>query len=74
MADEKNLARAKQAYQALCKMLDQEDWRYKKDDEKMSIETGARGDDLPIDLTIRVDAERQLVMLLSRLPYVIPED
>jgi hypothetical protein len=74
MADEKNLARAKKVYQTICGMLDKEGWNYKKDEEKLSIETGARGDDLPIDLNIHVDAERQLVMLLSRLPYVIPED
>ena len=74
MADEKNLARAKQVYQTICKMMDQEKWKCKKDDEKLSIEAGAQGEDLPMELVIRVDAERQLVMILSHLPYKIPED
>lgn len=74
MADEKNLARAGKVYQTICGMLDKEEWKYTKDDEKLSIECGARGEDLPMDLNIQVDAERQLVMVLSRLPYKIAED
>ena len=65
---------AAQVYYDLCKMLDGEGWKYKKNVEDLRIECGAQGEDLPIELNIKVDAERQLVMLLSHLPYRIPED
>ncbi len=74
MADEKKLRNAQAAYATLCSTLDSHDWHYSKDDENLKIECGAQGDDLPMKITIRVDAERQLVMLLSHLPFVVPAD
>ena len=56
---------AAQVYYDLCKMLDGEGWKYKKSVEDLRIECGAQGEDLPIELNIKVDAERQLVMVLS---------
>ena len=73
MADEK-LERAQKVYETLCSTLDSHDWHYKKDEEALSIDCGAQGDDLPMEITIKVDAERQLLLLLSHLPFVISED
>ncbi len=74
MAELKNLEQAKTVFATVCQALDKHEWRYKKDEEKLSIECGAQGDDLPMEITIRVDAERRLVMLLSHMPFVIQED
>ena len=74
MSDWKNPEHAKAAFATACQALDQNQWNYKKDEEKLIIECGARGEDLPMDITIRVDAERMLVMLLSHLPFVVQED
>ncbi len=74
MAEQKNIEQARAAFATLCQALDQKGWRYKKDEENMTIESGARGDDLHIDLTIKVDAERMLVLLFSHLPFVVQED
>ncbi len=74
MAEMKESRKAAQVYSDICKMLDEAGWNYKKNEEELKVETGARGDDLPIELTIKVDVERQLVMLISHLPYVIAED
>lgn len=74
MAEVKDLERAKYIFSTLCQALDKNDWRYKKDEEDLSIECGAQGDDLPIELKIRVDAERQLVLLISFLPFAISEE
>ena len=71
-AMKKKLAAA--TFQNLCKAMDKDEWHYKKDEEKLSIECGAQGDDLPIELKIHVDADRQLVILLSFLPLTFPED
>ncbi len=73
MADEK-LERAQKVYETLCATLDKHEWHYQKNEERLSIECGAQGEDLPMEITIRVDAERQLIMLLSHLPFVISED
>ena len=68
------LARAKATFDTICQALDSNEWHYQKDEENLKIESGAQGDDLPMELTVRVDAERQVVMLLSHLPFVIQED
>lgn len=73
MADEK-MIRAQKNYATLCAMLDGNNWHYKKDDAKLKIKCGAQGDDLPMDISIRIDSDRQLVVLLSHLPFVVSED
>lgn len=74
MADEKQLKQAQETFSTLCQTLDGHKWRYKKDEDDLSIECGAQGDDLPMEITLKVDADRQLFLLLSRLPFVTPED
>lgn len=72
MADEKALREARAAYSTLCKALDGHNWRYRKNDQELRIDCGAQGEDLPMDLIIKVDAERHLVTLLSHMPFVVP--
>ena len=74
MADEKKLAQAKVAFDTFCRMLDNNEWSYNKNEEKLMIESGAQGDDLPMEITVRIDADRQVVLVLSHLPFVIQED
>ncbi len=74
MAELKNLEQAKDAFATLCRTLDKHEWSYNKDDENLSLKCGAQGDDLPMEFTIKVDADRMLVMLASHLPFVIQED
>ena len=74
MAEVKNLEQAKDVFATLCRTLDKNEWHYKKDEEKLSIECGAQGDDLPMQLTMMVDADRMHVMLLSLIPFAIQED
>lgn len=74
MAKEKPLQQAQITFDTLCKALDENDWYYTKDEEKLSIECGAQGDDLPMEITVTVDAERMLVILLSHMPFKIPEE
>ena len=74
MAEEKALRQAKAAYDTLCETLKERKWHYEGDDENLEITCGARGDDLPMEIRIRVDPERLIVTLLSELPFSIPED
>ena len=73
MAEEK-MERAAKVYETLCAALDSHNWKYKRDDENLKIDSAAQGDDLPMEFTIRIDAERQLILLLSHLPFVIAEE
>ena len=74
MAVKKQLKQAQAVLDTLCEMLEEENWQYEKDDEDLSITCGAQGDDLPIELRINVEAERQLVVILSQMPFIVPED
>ena len=73
MAEEK-LARAQKVYETLCATLDFHNLKYKRNDDLFSIECGVQGEDLPMEITIRVESDRQLIMLLSHLPFIVPED
>lgn len=73
MSEEKDMKQAKAVFMALCAMLDEHDWQYEKFEEDLTIKSGAQGDDLPININIEVDRQRQLVSLLSQMPFSVPE-
>ena len=73
MADNK-MELAQQVYQTLCGALNSREWKYGKDEEKLLVHFGVNGDDLPMDFIIIVDAERQLVRLMSPLNFKISEE
>ena len=68
------MANAQQVYETLCKALDRRGWKYGKDEEKLLVHFGVRGDDIPMNFIIYVDAERQLVRLMSPLPFKMSEE
>lgn len=74
MADTAKLIAATDAFATLCRALDGNDWNYKKDEANLRVECGAQGDDLPMELIIAVDQDRQAVILMSQLPYKITEE
>ncbi|MBQ8029385.1 MAG: hypothetical protein IJ262_08290 [Clostridia bacterium] len=61
-------------YQTICSALDMDNWNYEKDEEKLVVKTGARGDDLPMDLILRVNTKLKIVSLFSFLPVKFPKD
>ncbi len=68
---ENNNARA--TFDTLCLALDNMDWKYNKHEEDLTVTCGAQGDDLPIEFVIDVNEKRELVILLSQMPYTIEE-
>lgn len=74
MANEKEMALAKSTFDTVCRALDQKEWRYDKDEKDLSIRSGVKGEDIPIDFVIKVDADRQVVRLMSFMPFSIAED
>lgn len=74
MATDKELVLAKYTYSSICKMLDARKWRYDKDDDKLIVHVGVESDDFPMRFLFISDAERQLVRLISFLPFTISKD
>ncbi len=71
---EANMKQAKEVYETLVRMLDTRDWNYDRDDDRLLIQSSIKGDDLPVEFIIIVDAEREVVRYLSKLPFAIPEE
>lgn len=68
------MADAKTVYNTLIKMLDAHEWKYQRHDEDFAITCGARGEDLPIDIILRVQPKPKVVQFISVLPCKMPED
>lgn len=73
MAEDKKTL-AKKVYQTVCSALEERNWTYKKDEEKRAVFFGVTGEDLPMDIVMSVDEDRQLLRIFSPMPYNIPED
>ena len=65
---------AKKVYEILCAALDERKWEYDKDEEKNLVYFPVNGENMPLQFLIFVDEERQLVRVLSQLPFHIGED
>ena len=71
MANEKDLKNAKKAYDTLCAMLDDNDYKYEKHEEDLVVTFGVRGEDLPMDIVAAIDEDRQLVRIFSKMPFKV---
>lgn len=71
---EKGLKLAKDAYATLCNAFDEQGWHYTKHEEDLIITLGLNGDDIPMQFIVHCDAERQLIKVLSFLPFKMSED
>ena len=73
MIDEKKMELAKQVYKTLCDAIERREWKFGKDEEKLLVHFSVSGDDIPMQFILVVDAERQLVRLMSPMPYKMSE-
>lgn len=71
---EVNMKQAKEVFATMVKMLDAREWHYNKDEENLVIQSGVKGDDLPVEFIVAVDAEREVVRFMSKLPFSMPEE
>ena len=74
MADEKKLKNARNMFNTLCGMLDEKDFHYEIHEEDLVVTFGMSGEDIPMHFVINIDAERDLIRVLSRLPFEFAED
>ena len=72
--DDMKMQHASDMYAKLCESMDLLNWKFTKKEEDLLIESGVRGDDLPIGLFIKLNTDLQLLSLFSHLPIAVPED
>lgn len=70
---EVNMAKAKETYVQLCKMFDNLGWCYEKMEDDLTIKSGVKGEDLPIEFVMRVNPRNELVSFISWMPFEIDE-
>ena len=70
---EVNMKHARKLYETLKAMMDEIDWKYSPDDDKLVIKSGLE-DDLDLYYYMSIDAEREIVRFWSTLPFNVPED
>ena len=73
MVDENKMELAKQVYQTLCEAIERREWNFGKDEERLLVHFGVSGDDIPMQFILIVDAERQLIRLMSPMPFKMSE-
>ena len=69
-----NLKHAKKVFATLIKMMDANNLKYEKLEDDLVIRSGFNTDDFPVEFIISIDAERDLVRFMSKLPFSMPED
>ena len=72
MADKHILAQ--QVYGKLVSALQAREWNFDRDDSNFKVRFTVHGDDLPMDMVMTVDEDRQLIRLLSLVPVTMDED
>lgn len=72
--DEELEKMGKTVYETICAMLDEKGYRYQRHDDEYYVSCGLIGEDLPMDMILAVHPERQIVRLISPIPFTVPED
>lgn len=73
MAEDVKMELAKQVYKTLCDAIDRRQWNYSKVENELLVHFGVNGEDIPMQFILMVDAERQLIRLLSPMPFKMSE-
>ncbi len=71
---EVNMKKAKEVYAKLVAMLEKHGWSFDRHDDDLVISSGVKGDDLPIEFIVVVNAKQQVAEFLSRLPFEMPAE
>lgn len=74
MSDEMKIDHANEVYADLCAALDRSGIVYEKDVSKLVCKFTVNGADIPMRYYISVDTVRQVLMMISYMPFVFPED
>ena len=65
---------ARKHYERLCQALDEREWNYEKEEDKLLVHFGVSGDDIPMNMVIFIDQDREVVRLYSPMGFQVDED
>ena len=74
MSENIDMRKAREVFASIVNALNVRDWKFDADEENLLIRSGIKGEDLPINFILLVNARNQVVQFLSSLPFNIPED
>lgn len=74
MDKEINIKAAEEHYNLICSNLDEHNCKYDKDPEKFTVSLSVTTKNLPVPLTIFVDAQHEILTLYSFMNFEVPED
>ena len=74
MTDENQKIKAREVFNTLCRALDNREWKYEKEEDKMLVYFGVEGEDLPMKFFLCVEEGRELIRLLSPMPFEMKEE
>ena len=65
---------ARNVYYKLCSSLDRRGWNYRREDDELAVVFGVNGDGFGAQFLIIIDAEKELIRLLSPLTFNFDDD
>lgn len=74
MNEEAKKLTGQNVYETICKMFDDLSYHYERHDEDLVITCTVKGEDIPMDILFAVRDDRQIVQLISPMPFTVPED
>lgn len=74
MTDAAKRRNAQKMYGVICGALEKKGVQYTRDEERLTVRFNARGNDLPMEITMTADLRRQMVVVLSPLPQDVNPD
>lgn len=74
MSEQKDLTLTKKTFERLCEMLDEQKYNYSPNKEDFTLTIGFNTKDLPMDFYIRCDDAIKTVIVISKMPFKVPED
>ncbi len=69
-----DIQKAQDIYETLIEGLEQEDWKFVRKDDELTIVSSYSGDELPIMFTIEVDPDAEVIRMSSPLPFDVKEE
>lgn len=74
MADQKQTKNAEAVFKTLCETLDDRKWVYDKHPEDSVVHFVVGGDDIPMEFVVYIDPDKELVRMMSQLPFAFSEE
>ena len=69
-----NIEHARKQFNTLIDMMNSNGLKFTKNEDDLSISSGFTTEDIPIEYFIKIDAEREIAVFMSKLPFTMPEE